>query len=302
MYGKIFESIYDGTLSESWQALITFQQMIVLCDCDGVIDMTPNAISRRTGIPIEHIKAGIEFLEQSDPYSRTTIEEGKRIVRLDDHRPWGWQIVNHAKYRSIASRADKKKADRERIAKKRKENRDVANSRKESQPVANVAYADADANTNKDLKDLLSEPVKPKPKKPPEKTYDPNSIEFGLSVSLFNLILQYDHKTKKPDFNKWAIHIDRLIRLDKRTPQEIEAVIHWCQRDTFWHSNILSTAKLREKFPELKRKMDTHNNRANSKSNIEEVYENNRRVAEELYEETYGNTVNVQPQQRHISC
>ena len=66
MYGKIFDMIYDGTLGDNWQALITFQQMIVLCDADGIIDMTQSAIARRTGIQIEHIEAGINFLEQPD--------------------------------------------------------------------------------------------------------------------------------------------------------------------------------------------------------------------------------------------
>lgn len=101
MYGKIFDSMYDGTLSENWQALVTFQQMIVLCDADGVIDMTPAAISRRTGIPIDHIKVGIEILENPDENSRTEDEEGRRIVRLDDHRAWGWRLVNYRKFQNI---------------------------------------------------------------------------------------------------------------------------------------------------------------------------------------------------------
>ena len=95
MYGKIFSSIYDGTLVEDWRALITFQQFIVLCDADGIVDMTPKAISSRTGIPIDHIKAGIEVLEKADKYSRTPDEEGKRIELIDEHRAWGWHIINH---------------------------------------------------------------------------------------------------------------------------------------------------------------------------------------------------------------
>ncbi len=101
MYGKIFESIYNGTLADNWQALITFQQMIVLCDVDGTIDMTPAAISRRTGIPIEHIEDGIKVLESPDPCSRTKGEEGRRITRIDEHREWGWYIVNHQKYKTL---------------------------------------------------------------------------------------------------------------------------------------------------------------------------------------------------------
>ena len=87
MYGKIFDSMYDSTISANWQGMVTFQQLIVLSDSDGVIDMTPPAISRRTGIPLDIIEVGIEYLESPDVYSRNPNEDGKRIIRLDEHRP-----------------------------------------------------------------------------------------------------------------------------------------------------------------------------------------------------------------------
>ena len=40
-------------------------------------------------------------------------------------------------------------------------------------------------------------------------------------------------------------------RVDRRTPEEISALIQWSQRDNFWKSNILSMGKLREKFDQL---------------------------------------------------
>jgi len=159
MYGKIFDSIYDSTVADDWRALITFQQFIVLCDADGTVDMTPQAISRRTNIPIEHIKAGIEILEAPDPYSRTEGQDGIRIERLDSHRPWGWSIVNHKQYRNLADREEKKRADRERIAKKRAQangNADVAKCREVSQSVADVAYTDADADKTLDPTGLVN--------------------------------------------------------------------------------------------------------------------------------------------------
>lgn len=105
MFGKIFESMYDGTLATKgpWQALVTFQQMIVLCDKTGIVDMTPEAISRRTTIPIDIINIGITALEQPDSESRSPDLNGRRITRLSNERTWGWQIVNHDKYRKIRS-------------------------------------------------------------------------------------------------------------------------------------------------------------------------------------------------------
>lgn len=125
MYGKIFSSIYDGTLVEDWRALITFQQFIVLCDADGIVDMTPKAISSRTGIPIDHIKAGIEVLEKADKYSRTPDEQGKRIELIDEHRAWGWHIINHEKYKNMRDADTIRAQTRERVRKHREKKRAV---------------------------------------------------------------------------------------------------------------------------------------------------------------------------------
>jgi hypothetical protein len=105
MYGKIFQQMYDGTLGTNgpWEALVTFQQLIVLADKDGVVDLTIPAIVRRTTIPQHIIEKGIAVLLLPDPDSRTPDDEGRRITLLSEHRSWGWKIVNYAKYRAIRS-------------------------------------------------------------------------------------------------------------------------------------------------------------------------------------------------------
>lgn len=145
MYGKIFDSIYDGTLVESWEALITFQQMLVLCGPDGIVEMTPNAIAKRTGIPLKHIKAGIAVLESPDPESRTPGEDGKRIARLEDHRSWGWYIVNHEKYRSFKD-ADTVRAQNR---KRKQKQRDKLKSRTVMHGHALSPPTDTHTDTNK---------------------------------------------------------------------------------------------------------------------------------------------------------
>jgi len=119
MYGKIFQSMYDGTISVNWKGLVTFQQMIVLCDSEGVIDITPPALSSRTRIPLEIIEEGIEYLSSPDPYSRSQEHEGRRIILIDEHRPWGWVIVNHKYYRDLASVEDRREKAKLRKQKQR---------------------------------------------------------------------------------------------------------------------------------------------------------------------------------------
>jgi hypothetical protein len=58
-------------------------------------------------------------------------------------------------------------------------------------------------------------------------------------------------KVKEPCFQSWAKHIDLMIRIDGKSVEDIREVIDWCQNDSFWLSNILSTKKLREKFDGL---------------------------------------------------
>jgi phage replication O-like protein O len=87
------------------------------------------------------------------------------------------------------------------------------------------------------------------------KIFRPNSDEFRLSELLLNLILERKPDFKKPNLQNWSKHIDRMIRLDKRTPERIEAVIRWCQADPFWQTNILSSEKLRTQFDQLEMKV-----------------------------------------------
>jgi hypothetical protein len=110
MYGKLFAQMYDGTLGTKgpWQALVTFQQLIILADKEGTVDKTPEAIARITTIPLEIIQTGIQALELPDPDSRTPDEEGRRIVRLSESRAWGWRIVNYGHYRKIRSAEERR--------------------------------------------------------------------------------------------------------------------------------------------------------------------------------------------------
>ncbi len=81
------------------------------------------------------------------------------------------------------------------------------------------------------------------------------NIELRLSKLLLGLIMLRYPGFKKPDLKIWSQHIDKMIRLDKRKVGDIEAVIKWCQSDSFWNNNILSTKKLRDKFDQLYLKM-----------------------------------------------
>src|SRR5271165_6917461 len=101
MYAKVFSQILDSSLADDYQIRHVFEDLLKLADKTGVVDMTVRAVAARTGVPIEMVQRSIESLEKPDPESRTPDEEGRRIVRLDSHRSWGWKITNYEKYSAI---------------------------------------------------------------------------------------------------------------------------------------------------------------------------------------------------------
>lgn len=95
---------------------------------------------------------------------------------------------------------------------------------------------------------------KDKNKSQPEKPVA--SVEaLRLAVTLREAIQERDSKAQAVIHDRteaWARDIDKLIRIDKRAPGQIEAVIWWAQtKSDFWGPNILSGRKLREKFDQL---------------------------------------------------
>jgi hypothetical protein len=97
-----------------------------------------------------------------------------------------------------------------------------------------------------------------------ENKYSPNSDEIRMSKLLLDLILLRNPNHRKPDLQKWCVHVHRMLSVDKRERGEIEKVIRWFQSDEskesrFWNNNVMCTEKLRKQFDQLKLKMDYEN-------------------------------------------
>lgn len=56
---------------------------------------------------------------------------------------------------------------------------------------------------------------------------------------------------KEPNIEQWAGELNKIVRIDGRTYEQVEWLIKWAQKDSFWQANILSPAKLRKQFDRL---------------------------------------------------
>ena len=102
------------------------------------------------------------------------------------------------------------------------------------------------------------------------KKFENDSVEFLSSKYLADKILKINPNAKVPKDNKelqkWAKHVDYILRIDKRPLHEFREVLKFATTDDFWSSNILSTAKLREKYDQLYFKMTENERITNQKS------------------------------------
>lgn len=154
-FSKVFSTIWGGSLYGHFEASAVFLVFLSLADRDGAVDMTPEAIAGTTGWPLDFILKGIKQLEAADPKSRTPGHEGRRILLMDDHRPWGWIITNYALYRDKMRSAERTAY----LAEKQREYR----ARNKSTPVNTstiinqdkpIAEADTEAEASKNASAL----------------------------------------------------------------------------------------------------------------------------------------------------
>lgn len=122
VYAKVFEQILDSSLAEDFQVRHVFEDLLKLADREGDVDRTHESIARRINCPLEMVRRAIAELEKPDPTSRTKDHAGRRIIRLDQHRDWGWKIVNHAYYRQLQTEDDKREQAKLRMRKYREDN------------------------------------------------------------------------------------------------------------------------------------------------------------------------------------
>jgi len=199
--------MYDSSIADNWKAMVTFQQLIVMCQKGGIVDVTPRSISARTRIPEEIILEGLKILAEADPDSRSKAEDGRRIVPLLDEdgreRPWGWKIVNYDKYALTMDDEDRR---RYKTAKQR-EYRAIEKSLQSPQNVHGGQSGHKKIRLDEDVEERSREGVAPAPsgKKKPG-AGRPESVEevktYWSEKSLKGDPLQfYDHY----DANGWMM-------------------------------------------------------------------------------------------------
>ena len=167
MFAKVFGSLWTGSMVGQSDLQLVFVFLLARCDSEGFVDEHPRVIASLTGIPLDRVETALRALEAPDDESRTPDLNGRRIMLRDDHRSWGWSIVNYAKYRAIRDEEVRKEQNREATRGRRERLRESGadpsvvwgnvSERQQRQPTS--AQAEAEGEGEEDRTNTLVHPA-----------------------------------------------------------------------------------------------------------------------------------------------
>ena len=117
MYGKIFESLYDGSMVGAGPTVFAvWGYCIAKADRGGVVNLNPVLLAPIIGTSMVDIERAIEYLERPDPNSKNPDHEGRRLLNMSG---FAYFVVSHAVYRRMNNGEDRREYMREYMRRRR---------------------------------------------------------------------------------------------------------------------------------------------------------------------------------------
>jgi hypothetical protein len=183
VYAKVFHTLWHGSLAGKHVEQNVFIFLLAHADRHGVVDIHPRSIAASCGLDVDRVRVALDYLEGPDPESRSSEHGGARLIRLDQHRDWGWVIVNHSKYMYLKDMDEKRAGDAERARKYRERQKERCGA---SRPVTRNHTSSRHTDTDTDT-DIASPTVKPLSTKSPFKI--PTEEEVAIYCSSKGIVL-----------------------------------------------------------------------------------------------------------------
>ena len=154
-YTKLFSSIIASTI---WRAgdktRLVWITMLAMADQFGVVEASVPGLSDMARVTVDECREALDELQQPDPDSRSSDQEGRRIEAVDG----GWRLINHGKYRDKMSRDERREYQRLYQRNYRKQNVNSDSDKLTKFDIQNRTEAE-----QKQKKDVPAPPVPPTP-------------------------------------------------------------------------------------------------------------------------------------------
>ncbi|MGK2857556.1 MAG: hypothetical protein ACSLFQ_10150 [Thermoanaerobaculia bacterium] len=263
---KVYTKLYVKTLKSSimrapFQVRAVFMHLLLLSKDLGLKGLVPRDhfyLARVLAIPEDVLEGAIKVLLDRDEFNADDEFEGRRLVVEGEH----YRIVSWSRYQSDPDPTHAERQRRYRENQKSSQERDA--SLRHSDGRGTGSDASPRHRDDGDLETTTTTPLTvvrgAKDGGRAEKPIDPGAARLAG-------VLLDGHLRRDPDFvieakrpatiERWSRDIEKLLRLDHRSPEQVETVIRFCLTDSFEQANVQSGAKLRERFPALLQKATT---------------------------------------------
>jgi len=200
-YTKLFSTIVTSSIWTADDATrIVWITMLAISDKNGEIHAAIPGLARLAGVSLEACEKAISIFLAPDQYSRTKEDEGRRLEVIDG----GWLLINHAKYRRMASDEERKEQSAIRQQRFRdrhgKSNAPVTPPSRKNNVKASIvtpesrqkSQAEAEADSNTKAVPEVQKPSKPEGKGT-QAELEAYAVEIGLPAS--DGTAMFDHWT-----------------------------------------------------------------------------------------------------------
>lgn len=149
-YTKLFSSIIMSTIwREDDDTRIVWITMLALADKNGEVQASVPGLADAARVSVEGCREALIRLMAPDPDSRTKTDEGRRIAEISG----GWELLNHGKYRRMASKDEQVEKSAERQRRFRARHAAVTGSNASVTHDRDIAEAEANTDTEETKKD-----------------------------------------------------------------------------------------------------------------------------------------------------
>lgn len=105
MWGKHFESMYEGSMYGAGVAVFAVWGYVISHARNGQVELNPRKLADTLGGTLEEIRAAVTFLMSPDPNSRFKDHEGRRLVKNGEFQ---YEMPSWQSYHLIRNEDDRR--------------------------------------------------------------------------------------------------------------------------------------------------------------------------------------------------
>jgi uncharacterized phage protein (TIGR02220 family) len=206
-FTKLDEGILQSSImAENSDVFKTFIAILAACKQDGVARVSSIYLASVCHLPLDVVDKAIATLEAPDPRSRSLVEKGRRIRRVDG----GYFVINHGRYRAF-DYSNKPEAIRQRRHRAKVMERDMSRDISASASASVSASSRPNKSIDKPSNNLNAPQSAPKPSPTPDQALHIEEIQTVFDQFNYHVHPDKPLKVGDPDCDRGMAYANERL-------------------------------------------------------------------------------------------